>query len=667
MPLRRSDAIAMLALAFPVGLASCKPPTTPSAATISVAGAGGLEGRLLDPAGKPAAGVILTLRASLLPSGPTSTSTVPAGGTTTAYRIEDTGLSAVTDAGGHFAFSNVPAATYGLEAVQSSSMKAATQSLIVAPGQVLEVGPLQLAPTGTITGHVQQQTLPGIAPDLAAIAVGLPGLPEAVQADANGNYALLDMPAGTDLLTASEAGFVAAYATASVSAGQFTIAPTMAVGIHGGGVTGKASLAAQSNAAGITVSLQIGTVTVATAVTGSDGSYAFAHVPQGNYTLAFGDPGHISPTPIAVAVQDGATTAVPQLAVLDVAPLLPTRNVAGSGISFATGLPAGATYAASGGDTHHFLVVWSDGSQLRGTVLTDFSPYYIAFSIATTGNPSHPAIAWNGTDFLVAWQDGSGGLHAVSVTASATLGSPFSFGDGSADSQVALAASGTSFLATWTATGSPDQVKAQPLTTTGTSGAAFPVASSADDPAIADDGPDALVAWRDTASSTARIEAALTPASGPAGNPVTISDGAASSPELPAVGWNGATFLVGWQDARNNGLFDLYTQQVTTAPAISGANTDAFAAQLPPASASVPWLAYTGSEFQAPSLATLWPGQVLPLAVGQVLTAGGAASGTPFNVDTLSSAGPVVAANGQDFLYLWLDATGNLLGQGVSP
>ncbi|RKH89168.1 HYR domain-containing protein [Corallococcus sp. AB045] len=139
------------------------------------------------------------------------------------------------------------------------------------------------------------------------------------------------------------------------------------------------------------------------------------------------------------------------------------------------------------------------------------------------GPQSNPAIASNGSDFLVAWDEASG-INAVRVSGATgqRLGSAFavSVGQGSRNS-----------------------------------------------PAITFDGANYFVVWSDSRNTFSDIYGARVRASDGAvldssGIPIARLSGAQHS---PAVSFNGSQFLVAWTDDRNSSATDIYGARVSVA------------------------------------------------------------------------------------------------------
>jgi hypothetical protein len=290
-----------------------------------------------------------------------------------------------------------------------------------------------------------------------------------------------------------------------------------------------------------------------------------------------------------------------------------------------------------------FLVVWhderADPADVYAARVSDamsvLDPAGILVSTAASSQTG-PAVAWNGTDFLVVWSDLRSGAAAPDIYGTRVSGAgsvldpagiPISTAAGS-QTAPAVAWNGTDFLVVWSdgrsGVTSPD-IYGTRVSGGGTVGdpagvAISTAAFSQTAPAVAWNGTDFLVVWTDSRSGTAfsdvygsRVSSAGSVLE-PAGIPVTT---AANSQSAPAVAWNGANFLVAWMDNRAGGVSeDIYGSRVSSA------------------------------------------GSVLEPA------------GIPISTATRKQARPAVASRGGDFLVVWEDRRSgtdyDIYGSGVS-
>jgi len=246
-------------------------------------------------------------------------------------------------------------------------------------------------------------------------------------------------------------------------------------------------------------------------------------------------------------------------------------------------------YPAVGFDGSNFLVVWMD--RRRGSNYYDIygarvtkaglvlDTAGIAISTAAYAQ-ALPALAFDGTNFLVVWEDNRiSGLDicATRVTPAGVVLDPSGFViSQAADDQEypALAFDGTNFLVAWTdCRNNPDtsDIFGARVTQGGvvldTAGIAISTATNRQwYPALAFDGENFLVAWtdcRNNPDTSGIFGARVTPAGvvlDTAGIPVST---AANGQSGPALAFDGTNFLVVWMDYRNG--YDIYGARVTPA------------------------------------------------------------------------------------------------------
>jgi hypothetical protein len=279
----------------------------------------------------------------------------------------------------------------------------------------------------------------------------------------------------------------------------------------------------------------------------------------------------------------------------------------------------------------NFLVVWEQyvnhwicdlyGARVSpdGTVL---DPDGIAISTAAGGQRSS-ALASDGTNFLVVWEDWRSGnpqVYCARVSQTGTVLDP----DGIAISTVgfnsfpAVVFDSTNFLVAWSA-GNIYGARVSPGGIVLDSGG-FAISPSADaqrDPAIAFDGTNSLVVWRESRIDTsykvcgARVSQTGTVLDS-AGIAISTSPGYA---DHPAVAFDGTDFLVVWQGARVDECSDIYGARVS--PGRSAFGGGAVVTQ-------------QGNQYD-PTLASGSGGQMLLTYRGWTGTVGG----KPYNIDRI--------------------------------
>lgn len=188
------------------------------------------------------------------------------------------------------------------------------------------------------------------------------------------------------------------------------------------------------------------------------------------------------------------------------------------------------------------------------------------------GAGAAPSVACDGSNYLVTWEQDSAIRCARVSAAGAVLDTPTTVTSvhGTAP---AVAFNGTDYLIAW---GGQDLYAAR-VSTAGvvidTGGIVVSAAGGVQEfPSVACDGTNCLIAWRDTrpgdCSGYSDIYGARVAASGAVLDPdgIAISE-ATFSQYYPAVAFDGANYLVAWQDYRTTD-FDIYAARVATSGAV---------------------------------------------------------------------------------------------------
>ena len=245
-------------------------------------------------------------------------------------------------------------------------------------------------------------------------------------------------------------------------------------------------------------------------------------------------------------------------------------------------------------DGNGYLTVWQDGRGSSGDDIyaaraaadgTPLDGTGIAVS-AGAAPEGEPDIAWNGSTYLVVWQDyrsGSGyDVYAARMSAAGTVLDPGGIAVSTAagdQTSPAVAASGSGFLVTWTdgrnlgATG--EDVYAARVDGSGavqdTGGIAVSSAAGAQRAsAAAYDGTSWLVAWEDhRGGAFSDLYAARLSSAGAVFDPSGMAvSTAAGDQRAPSLGWNGGTFVLAWEDRRSGTSYDVYAARVSSAGAV---------------------------------------------------------------------------------------------------
>jgi hypothetical protein len=243
-------------------------------------------------------------------------------------------------------------------------------------------------------------------------------------------------------------------------------------------------------------------------------------------------------------------------------------------------------------DGTNYLVTWMDyrnGSygDIYATRVTPQGAVLDPSGIPVSTDPSdqlYPTIAFDGTNYLVTWMDDRSGstydIYAARVTPAGTVLDPSGIlVSAAADYQMypAVAFDGVNYLVTWMdyRGGSTYDIYAARLTPQGTvlDSSGIPVSTAPGDqfyPAVAYGGTNFLVTWSDERSDwQGDVYAARVTPQGTVLDPSGIS--VSTAPDVqwyPDVAFDGANFLVAWQDYRSGSTFDIYCARVTPAGAV---------------------------------------------------------------------------------------------------
>ncbi len=293
-----------------------------------------------------------------------------------------------------------------------------------------------------------------------------------------------------------------------------------------------------------------------------------------------------------------------------------------------------------------------------------------------------PAAAFNGTNYLVAWEDYRNGdyadIYAARVTPQGGVldrgGILVTSADGDQD-WVAAVSDGTDYLVVWEdGRGASDDIYAARVTGQGVlrdtnSIAVCTYGSDQNRPCAAFGSTDYLVAWQDWRGGNTDIFAArVTP-----GGVVLDPDGirvalAAERQELPALSWDGENWLVAWAD-RRSGNWDIGAARVSAQGAVldtAGITVSAASGQQ-----MSPALAFGSGVYlvvweDGRSSNAIYGARVTPQ--GTVLDPDGIAIAS----GTAGMNSPAVAFDGSDFVVVWEDdrpgrAVSDIYGARVNP
>lgn len=246
----------------------------------------------------------------------------------------------------------------------------------------------------------------------------------------------------------------------------------------------------------------------------------------------------------------------------------------------------------------------ADGTLLDGT----------SFAIATEGSPQFdPAVTWNGTRWIVAWQDGRNGvdwdIYGTTVSSTGAVGAVdgavMAATAGVDDTDPVLASAGAISLLAYTSGDdmTNSDILGRRISVTGavTDATAITVgggAAAQHSPAVVGSASQFLVSYTDT-NGTASVRVRRVAASGTAlvdASPTTIATGAFAS----TVGFGGgSTYLVLWTVLEPDNFFAIYSGTVP----VTGTLTAPTGTMISPDAAGrdyvVPEVAWNGSEYLA--------------------------------------------------------------------
>lgn len=336
---------------------------------------------------------------------------------------------------------------------------------------------------------------------------------------------------------------------------------------------------------------------------------------------------------------------------------------------------------------NEYLVVWQDARNgyfnifcarvTRSGIVHDTLGIHVA---GTAKNQLYPVAANNGNDYFIIWEDlrnqifaGSdiygarvdqNGLvldpHGFVISTSAFTNSSFS---------PDVAFDGNNFLVAWESEYLySTRIYANRITQSGNilDSVAFLVADSGQTPAIAFDGTDYLVVW----NTDKNIYGVRIDQSGALLDSLPIVISAASNDQIePDVSFGGVNYLIVWQDRRNSSTYDdIYGARVTpTGTVLDSAGIPISVAQ---------WAQYTPSvAFDGMNFLVVWNdhrddpwGETYCCRVDEnanVLDS----TGILINDDVTGQKTPCLAFDGTNYLVVWTAgvAIENIVGARVSP
>ena len=360
----------------------------------------------------------------------------------------------------------------------------------------------------------------------------------------------------------------------------------------------------------------------------------------------------------------------------------------GAASGFAVSTAAGNQYAdALAFDGVNYLVVWTDGDPFAhradNVVAARVTPAAAVldptgFPVSGgPGNDFQASVAFDGVNYLVAWSDfrASGDVVGTRVTPSgAVVDSTDGFvvaAGPSPQRNPTMAFDGTNYLVVWEDDRNVDtDIYGARVTPGGTvlDPTGFRVSTSSFSeqraPAVAFDGANYLVVWEDDRDGTANTQifgARVTPS----GTVVdAVSSGlaisrAAGAQSSPAVAFDGTNYLVAWTDSRTGSTLDIYGTRVTPGGTVLDGEFTGFAVSTAPSHQSFPAVAFDGTRYLVVWKDLRNGASNSDIYGTRVSVAGTVLDGvtTGFAVSTAPShqSFPAVAFDGTRYLVVWKD------------
>jgi len=259
-----------------------------------------------------------------------------------------------------------------------------------------------------------------------------------------------------------------------------------------------------------------------------------------------------------------------------------------SGTEECDGSELGGKTCQTAGFIGGYLRCKSDCTRDTSWCYRRLDPVDIAVAVGTTSQGS-PALAFDGTNYLVVWDDGvtgsvntAGDIYGARVSKAMIVldALPIPISKASCkQSTPAVVFNGKDFLAAWGDNRSScismysSDIYASRITTGGITSDPAGLAVNTEEkdqtlPAMACDGTHCLIVWGSVGTNATDIRGARINSAGALvdATPITIS-AAANSQSAPSVAFDGTNYFVVWSDGRNGGYttLDIYGARVSTA------------------------------------------------------------------------------------------------------
>jgi hypothetical protein len=340
-------------------------------------------------------------------------------------------------------------------------------------------------------------------------------------------------------------------------------------------------------------------------------------------------------------------------------------------------------------DGTNYLVSWQDLRTMSndiyaarvnpgGTVL-DSTGFVVS---EATNTQSLPALAFDGINYLAVWNDArsgtSGDIYGARIGPGGAVLDPYGIAVTAkinSQSNPAVAFDGTNYLLAWSDDRNGDRdIYGARVSQTGalldTAALAVSIASGDQDyPTIAFDGTNYLVAWEDERGSYSDVYCSRVTTDGsvldPSGKPVST---AANLQKAPVAAFDGTNYLLVWQDFRDATNFKIYGARVTQAGVVLDATGIPISIQN--CYQYAPGIAFDGTNYLVAWMDhridvyyDIYAARVSP--AGTVLDTAGFVISDAANTQRY----PAIASNGTNCLAVWDDArnSADIYGARVTP
>jgi hypothetical protein len=268
-------------------------------------------------------------------------------------------------------------------------------------------------------------------------------------------------------------------------------------------------------------------------------------------------------------------------------------------------------------DGTNYLVVWHDyrSNTYYSVYFARVSPAGVVLDsdgirvCATASQQMWPAVAFDGTNYLVVWQDlrsGNFDIYGARVSKSGVVLEPNGFAVSTAaarQAHPAVAFDGVHYLVVWDdqRTNISDDIYGSRVNPSGgvldSKGVAISTAANRQEyPSVTYGGGNYLVAWQDDRSGFEDIYGTrVTPSAGVLNSGGIAICRAANNQAYPALGFDGTNYMAVWQDYRAGYYFDIYGARIGVSGSVL--DTAGIAISLAGDDQLAPALGYDGANY----------------------------------------------------------------------